>query len=133
MSTDTLRLGVRIARPVADVYAYVSDPAHLPEWAPGLGTQVEQVDGQWFVVTPQGRARVTFAPRNPYGVLDHEVVTPDGTVVHVPLRAVADGDDACDVVLTLRRAPGMTDDELARDADLVRADLVRLRQVHEER
>jgi len=132
MTTDTLHLGTRIARPVADVYAFTSDPANLPRWAPGLGAQVEQVDGQWFVLTPQGRARVTFAPPNAYGVLDHEVVTPTGLVVHVPLRAVADGDDACDVVFTLRRTPGMTDADLARDADLVRADLARLRQVLEE-
>ncbi|UZN03248.1 SRPBCC family protein [Cellulomonas sp. S1-8] len=133
MSIDTLHLGVRIARPVADVYAFASDPANLPRWAPGLGTQVEEVDGQWFVVTAEGRARVTFAPRNDFGVLDHEVVTPTGTVVHVPLRAVADGPDACDVVFTLRRAPGMSDAELARDEGLVRADLARLRDVLETR
>lgn len=131
MSTDTRHLGVRITRPVADVSAFVSDPANLPRWAPGLGTQVEHVDGQWFVVTSQGRARVTFAPPNPFGVLDHEVVTPSGGVVHVPLRAVADGPDACDVVFTLRRAPGMTDGELDRDEALVRADLDRLRTVLE--
>ncbi|GIG41855.1 SRPBCC family protein [Cellulomonas phragmiteti] len=131
MSTDSLHLGVRITRPVADVYAFVSDPANLPRWAPGLGTQVEEVDGQWFVLTPQGRARVTFAPRNDLGVLDHEVVTPAGLVVHVPVRAIADGPDACDVVFTLRRAPGMTDAELARDEGLVRADLARLRDVLE--
>ena len=132
MSTDTLHLGVRIARPAADVYAFASVPANLPRWAPGLGTQVEEVGGQWFVVTPEGRARVTFAPRNDLGVLDHEVVTPSGLVVHVPLRVVADGPDACDVVLTLRRTPGMTDAELARDEALVRADLARLRDVLED-
>lgn len=131
MSTDTRHLGVRIARPVADVYAFASDPANLPLWAPGLGTQVEHVGGQWFVVTAEGRARVTFAPPNPFGVLDHEVVTPSGAVVHVPLRAVADGPDACDVVFTLRRAPGTTDADLDRDEGLVRADLERLRDVLE--
>lgn len=131
MSHDTRHLSVRIARPVEDVYAYASDPAHLPTWAPGLGTEVEHADGQWFVRTSEGRARVTFAPANPFGVLDHEVVTPTGDVVHVPLRAIADGPDACDVVFTLRRAPGMTDAELDRDEALVRADLDRLRAVME--
>ena len=129
--TDTLHLGVRVARPAAAVYAFASDPRNVPRWAPGLGTSVEQVDGQWYVGTGEGRARVTFTPPNPYGVLDHEVLTPSGVVVHVPLRVVPDGDDACDVVLTLRRVPGMTDAELARDADLVRADLGRLRDLLE--
>jgi len=129
--TDTLRLGVRVARPAADVYAFACDPRNIPRWAPGLGTDVEEVDGQWCVGTGDGRARVTFTPPNPYGVLDHEVVTAAGVVVHVPLRVVPDGDDACDVVLTLRRVPGMTDAELERDAALVRADLARLRDVLE--
>lgn len=131
MTTDTLHLGVRVARPAADVYAFASDPRNIPRWAPGLGTSVEELDGQWYVGTGEGRARVTFTPPNAYGVLDHEVVTPSGVVVHVPLRVVPDGADACDVVLTLRRVPGMTDAELERDAGLVRADLARLRDLLE--
>jgi hypothetical protein len=71
-----------------------------------------------------------FAPENEYGVLDHEVVTPSGDTVYVPLRAIADG-DACEVVLTLRRAPGMTDAEFERDTALVTRDLVLLKKVLE--
>jgi hypothetical protein len=44
------------------------------------------------------------------------------------MRVIADG-KASEVVFTLRRRPGMTDDEFARDAELVAADLARLRQV----
>ncbi len=125
-------LSVRIDRPVADVYAFASDPANLPRWAPGLGGPVVRDGDAWFVETPQGRARITFAPHNELGVLDHEVLTPSGETVHVPLRAVADG-DGCEVVFTLRRTPGMTDEELDRDAALVTADLALLKQVVEYR
>jgi hypothetical protein len=45
---------------------------------------------------------------------------------------VADGNGS-EVVFTLRRRPGMTDEEFARDADLVAADLARLRQLLEPR
>ncbi len=130
MSTESRHLSVHIDRPVADVYAFVSDPAHLPLWAPGLGTSVVRADGHWFVETPAGRARVTFAPSNEYGVLDHEVVTPSGETVYVPLRAIADG-LGCEVVFTVRRSPGMTDAEFDRDAGLVMADLARLKTVME--
>ena len=130
MTTESRHLSVFIDRPVSAVYAFASDPANLPRWAPGLGSSVAQIDGSWFVETLQGRARVTFAPDNAYGVLDQEVLTPSGETVYVPLRAIADG-DGCEVVFTLRRAPGMTDAEFERDAALVNADLVLLKNILE--
>lgn len=123
-------MSVYIARPVAQVYEYVSDPANLPRWAPGLGGSVVEVDGAWYVETPEGRARVTFAPDNEYGVLDHDVLTPSGEAVYVPLRAIADG-DGCEVVFTVRRAPWMTDADFERDAAQVRRDLALLKEILE--
>jgi hypothetical protein len=128
--TTTVFVSTRVARPAAEVYAFVADPRTLPRWAHGLGEEVEHVDGAWFVSTPAGRARVTFAPRNDLGVLDHVVDTPTGERVHVPLRVVPDGEDACEVVLMLRPG-GMTPDEVARDAGLMQADLDRLRDLVE--
>lgn len=128
MSSESRHISEHIDRTAADVYAYASDPANLSSWAPGLGSSVEKVDGQWFVQTPEGRAAFAFAAPNDFGVLDHTVTLPSGEVVYVPMRVIADG-KASEVVFTLRRRPGMTDDEFARDADLVAADLVRLRQV----
>ena len=107
-------------------------PANLPRWAPGLGSAVERDGDGWFVETSQGRVGLTFAPQNEYGVLDHVVRTPTGETVYMPLRAIADG-DGCEVVFTLRRAPGMTDAELERDTALVTADLALLKQVVEGR
>ena len=73
---------------------------------------------------------MTFAPDNGYGVLDHEVLTPSGETVYVPLRAIADG-DGCEVVFTLRRSTGMTDAEFERDTALVNGDLALLKKVLE--
>ncbi|KKJ94696.1 SRPBCC family protein [Micromonospora sp. HK10] len=130
MASESRHLSVHVDRPVAAVYAFAADPANLPRWAPGLGSSVTLVDGEWFVETPEGPARLTFAPRNEYGVLDHEVVTPAGETVYVPLRVIADG-PGCEVVFTLRRSPGMTDVDFARDAELVSDDLARLKRVLE--
>lgn len=130
--TERIRhLSVRIDRPAAEVYAFASDPAHLPQWAPGLGTAVVRAGGAWFVETAEGRVEVRFTAANDLGVLDHDVVMPSGESVHVPMRVLADG-DACDVVFTLRRAPGMTADELERDARLVQHDLELLKRVVED-
>ena len=97
--------------PAEDVYAYASDPANIPTWAPGLGTSIERVGDEWFVGTGDGRVRVAFAAPNPFGVLDHEVTLPSGEVVSIPMRVIADG-DACEVVFTLRRQPAMSDARL---------------------
>ena len=127
--TESRHLSVSIDRPLAEVYAFASDPQNLPRWAPGLGSAVERDGDGWFVETAQGRVGLTFAPQNEYGVLDHVVRTPTETV-YMPARVIADG-DACEVVLTLRRTPGMTDAELDRDTALVTADLALLKQVVE--
>jgi hypothetical protein len=130
MERETLHLSQRIARPADEVYEYAADPANIPEWAPGLGSAVENVAGSWFVEAPMGRVRVAFAERNAFGVLDHEVTLPSGEVVHNPMRIIPDADE-CDAVFTLRRQPGMSDDEFARDAAAVAADLVRLKEIVE--
>ena len=130
MAAESRHISERINRPADEVYEYASDPANLPTWAPGLGEAVENVDGQWFVETPSGRVGFAFVERNMYGVLDHEVTLPSGEVVHNPMRVIPDG-DGCEVVFTLRRLPGVSDEDFTRDAGLVRADLTRLKQVLE--
>jgi hypothetical protein len=131
-SRRSRHLSVPIARAAGEVYAYASDPAHIPQWAPGLAASVEEIDGRWFAETPAGRASVAFAPINEFGVLDHDVTLPSGEVVHTPMRVIPDGDDS-EVIFTLRRRPGMSDEEYERDAGLVAADLARLRELMERR
>jgi hypothetical protein len=130
MAPESKHLSAWIGRPADEVYEYAADPANLPEWAPGLGSSVEQVDGRWFVDTPMGRVGFAFAPRNNYGVLDHDVTLPSGEVIYNPVRVITGG-SGCEVVFTLRRLPGTSDEDFARDADAVAADLTRLKRVLE--
>jgi hypothetical protein len=64
MAPESRHLSEWIDRPADTVYQYASDPANLPDWAPGLGSSVEKVAGRWFVETPMGRAGFIFAPHN---------------------------------------------------------------------
>jgi uncharacterized protein YndB with AHSA1/START domain len=131
MTSESRHLSQLINRPAAEVYDYTSNPANLPEWAPGLGSAVEQVDGRWFVETPEGRVGFAFAPRNQFGVLDHDVTWPSGDIVHIPMRVITD-ESGSEVVFTLRRLAGMSDADFERDAAAVAADLSRLRRVLED-
>ena len=128
--TESRHLTVSIDRPAAAVYAYVRDPAHLPTWAAGLAAGIRRERGEWVADSPMGRVLVRFVPVNEYGVLDHDVVLPDGTSVTNPLRVLADGDGA-EVVFTARRRPEMGDAEWAADVAAVSADLERLKRALE--
>jgi hypothetical protein len=55
---------------------------------------------------------------------------PSGEIIYNPVRVISDG-SGCEVVFTLRRLPGMSDEEFARDANAVAADLTRLKRVLE--
>jgi hypothetical protein len=128
MPSESRQISESIDRPATEVYDYAADPANLPAWAPGLGSSVENVDGQWFVDTPAGPAGFAFVERNEFGVLDHEVTLPSGDVIYNPMRVVPNG-DGCEVVFSLRRLPDMSREDFDRDAGLVQADLTRLKRV----
>ena len=131
MRSRTLHLSVGIDRPASHVYDFAADPLNLPRWAAGLaGSMVERDGERWLTQSPMGRVTFTFAPRNQFGVLDHDVTLPSGETVHNPLRVIADG-DGCEVVFTLRQRPGMTDADFERDLDAVTKDLAMLKSLLE--
>jgi hypothetical protein len=103
------------------VYAFASDRRELSRWAAGLADPA------------LSDADVEFAPINTFGVLDHVVTLPSGDSVYNPMRVIpaGPGEPRCEVVFTLRRAPGVTDAEFDADAAAVHADLATLRDLLE--
>lgn len=130
MPFESHHVSVFIAREAADVYAYAADPTHLPEWAAGLAGSIERIDGRWVADLAMGRIIVEFAPPNPFGVLDHWVTDASGAVLYNPVRVVA-ADGGSEVVFSVRRLEGMSDDEFARDAGAVQTDLETLKRILE--
>jgi hypothetical protein len=131
MASRSRHISIGIDRPASTVYDFAADPLNLPRWAAGLaGSTVERDGDRWFTDAPMGRVTFTFALRNDFGVLDHDVTLPTGETVHNPMRVISDG-DGCEVVFTLRQRPGMTDEEFQRDADSVALDLATLKSLVE--
>jgi hypothetical protein len=120
--SEMRRLTIAIDRAAAEAYEFLSAPENFPRWASGLAASLRKVGDEWVADTPEGRAVVRFSERNAYGVLDHAVTLPRGITVYVPLRVVAKG-DGCELVLTLFRQPGMSDERFAADAQWVMRDL----------
>lgn len=127
MIHESRPVGIVIDAPADEVYSFLVDPSNLPLWAAGLAeSDVEEVDGHWFADSPMGRVEVVFAPRNPFGVADHRVITAEGRVFDNPLRVLANGDGA-EVAFTVRRYEGMTLEQWDEDCGRVAADLETLR------
>jgi hypothetical protein len=122
-------LSEHIDLPADRVYEFAADPANLPQWASGLATTVTREGDRWLI--GDDGAELIFTPRNDHGVLDHWVRPPGGDEVYAPMRVIPDGKDASEIMFTLLRLPGMTDEEFDRDAGLVQADLTRLKEVVE--
>jgi hypothetical protein len=128
---ESRHLSTCIDRSVDDVYAYAANPANLPAWAHGLGGTVAEFGDHWVAeASPMGRVVITFAPYNELGVLDHDVTLPSGETVYNPVRVIV-SDAGSEVVFTLRRRPEMSDADFERDADMVAADLARLKELME--
>jgi len=114
------------------VYDFAAKPQNIALWASGLAAGLTPDGEDWIADGgPIGAVRIRFAPENPFGVIDHTVTMPDGTVVENALRVVPNGDGA-EVMFTLLRLPGMDDDAFAADAAHVARDLDALARILEE-
>jgi hypothetical protein len=96
-----------IARPPAEVIEFASD---LSRWAAGVSDDMA----------------VTFRPGREFGILDHDVEV-GGQTFHNPLRVLANGDGS-EVVFTLYRREGVSDEQYAADVAAISRDLATLRE-----
>ncbi|MBB5573670.1 MULTISPECIES: SRPBCC family protein [Rhizobium] len=131
MSTMTAKIvHISIDRPWKEVYGFAGRPENMPLWASGLASGLEQDGEDWVAKGILGTVRVSFAPRNEFGVIDHTVTIESGLKVQNALRVVPNG-DGCEVMFTLLRLPGMTDEQFTADAAHIEKDLGTLKSLME--
>ncbi len=131
MATTSTHVSEYLDVPAAQVYAFVREPANLPRWALGLtDSPGREVDGRWVAETDAGPLTVDFVPRNGFGVLDHDVTFGSGQTFYNPMRVTPHGDGS-ELVFSVRRLPGQSDEEHAADVRAVAADLARVRTLLE--
>jgi hypothetical protein len=121
-----------IAKDCRQVYDFAHRPENMPLWASGLASGLTQDGDDWLGDGgPIGMIRVRFAPENPFGVMDHTVTLPDGTVVENALRVVPNG-DGTEIMFTLLRQPGTDDQAFKADAAHILKDLESLKAILEK-
>lgn len=122
-------ISVSINRSPEEVYKFTSEPLNMPKWAAGLSKSKLTKSGEdWIAESPMGKVKVRFTPQNNLGVVDHDVTMPSGEVVHNALRVLKNGKGS-EVVFTLYRRPGVSDQEFEADAKAVTKDLETLKNL----
>jgi hypothetical protein len=106
------------------------NPANWNQWAFGLGKSVRRSDGGWIADSAAGLVQVHFTPRNEFAVLDHTVIRSSGAKVYVPMRLITNG-HGCELLFTLFREPGISDERYTADSAFVQRDLNRLKDLLE--
>lgn len=129
---DVRHVSVSIDRPAREVYDFASKPENFPRWARGLAHSIEHASGdEWIARSNLGTVRVHVSPPNTFGVLDHDVTLESGLSVHNPIRVLPRDAGRSEIVFTLFRRPGVSDDEFQADEGAVEKDLRALKQLLE--
>jgi hypothetical protein len=132
MPNSVRHISIGISRPFEEVYAFLAEPANFPKWASGLGHSFRHLGGmEWLAETPMGRMTVRFTEQNRFGVLDHSVTPDDGAPMHNPMRAFPNR-NGTEVVFSVSRRPGMSEEDFDRDAEWVARDLSALKRLLEQ-
>jgi hypothetical protein len=131
MTREVKYVSVSIECSPAKAYEFTRHEENLPRWASGLGGSFKKAGADWVADSPMGKIKIRFAEKNSYGVLDHDVTLPSGEVIANPMRVVANG-DGCEVVFTLIRQAGMSEQQFEEDAATVAKDLNELKSILEE-
>jgi uncharacterized protein YndB with AHSA1/START domain len=131
MTYPAQHVAISINRAADTVYNFASNPENLPKWAQGLSGSIQNVNGNWVAESPMGRVVVKFADRNVFGVLDHEVSLPAGEKFYNPMR-VFPNNDGSELIFTVYRRAGLSDQQFAEDAAAVARDLQSLKDLLEK-
>ncbi len=118
---------IDIDAPAQEVFAFVSDPGRLPQWAIGFAKAIERDGDAWFVTTASGeRVEVAVSADPPSGVVDFLMRPAPGVELPARSRVVAGG-EGCAYVFTLFQAPGMPDEVFEAQAAEVGRELTVLK------
>jgi len=125
-------LSITIDRPLEQVYDYIYELKHFPDWATSFCLSIQVAGDEGRMETPEGPAVIRFVERNRWGVLDHWVSVPNGPENYISLRVIPNGAGS-ELVFTLLQLPGVTDEVFSDDARRVGQDLHSLKMILEAR
>lgn len=128
MRSDTRT--VSIEAPAAKVLNFIADGHNLPKWAIGFARAITQRNGDWIVTTGAGEMSVRIDRHQESGAVDFWISPAAGVEVLAATRVLPRG-AASEFVFTQFQAPGVPDDEFARNVQAVAHELTVLKALME--
>jgi hypothetical protein len=126
-------ISIPIYRSYEEVYDFLAEPRNFPSWASNLGADFVQIgENDWATTTRSGRVILRFAPRNEYGVLDHQLILEGKAPISTPMRLI-ENDEGCEIIYTQFQRPGMSPEAFASEVEWVTSDFEALRSLLETR
>jgi hypothetical protein len=129
---ESQTVSISIKRRPDEVYEYLADPANFPKWSVFI-KEIRKEGDEWIATTPSGTVRIRFTPGNEFRILDHYVTVSPGIQVYVPMRVLANQENDSEVIFSVFRLPGMSDEQFKDDIRLVLTDLTSLKRVLEDK
>jgi len=132
MTLESRTLSVSINRRPDEVYAFISNPENLPQWAPAFCKSVRRTGAEWIVETPDGPVKIRFVAPNAFRVADHYVIPAPDLEIYVPLRVLPNGSSGSELILAMFRQPNMAEEQFRRDIEMVTRDMKVLKKILEK-
>ncbi len=124
-------ISISINKGADAVYQFAANPENFPQWIAFMKSVQKEGDA-WAAKTDLGDIHIHMTAPNSLGVIDHVVTTATGDTVTNLLRVVPNGSGS-EVIFTLFRLPGKTDEAFAKDAQSVETDLQTLKKIMESK
>lgn len=97
--------------PREQIFAYLSNIEHLPQWATNFCRELKVVDGKHKVVSPMGELFFRIDADERTGVIDMFAGPAEDRLAIFPTRVVALPRVSCAFIMTMFQWPGMADQE----------------------
>lgn len=125
---------ISVERPFAEVFEFLGNPVHFPQWAGVPGSPVEHLNGcDWLVEVPSGKLVLRVSPTNDFGILDYAIFRPGTESSPINRARLVPNDDGCVLILVMYQNLGISDEQFQSDVDWMESDLERMRSLLELR
>jgi hypothetical protein len=118
-----------LSAPKADVFAYLSDIEHLPEWADEFAREVRREGDDYKVVNGLGEFWFRIEADPDSGVIDMFAGPAKDGMAVFPTRAVALADGRTAYSFTMFQGPDMSDDLFDAQHDSLQREFANIERV----